>query len=153
MVQYYPWCNFYYSMFFIIIMNLEKRKNRVTNTGFTILQQHNLVKLKTKTADKKEDRPSSDRKVIKLLPCFCHHDILITTRSKMTTAIRFSRQDDTSSRVHITRLVIILVLGRFPPIRTGRPDHYRNSYFDNEIGFFQGFFAEEPSPSCILFRI
>ena len=30
-------------------------------------------------------------------------------------------------------------LGPFPFVRTGQPDHYRTSYFDNEIGFFQGF--------------
>ena len=36
---------------------------------------------------------------------------------------------------------------------TGRPNHCRTSHFDNEIGFFQGVFAEKPSPSCTLFSI
>ena len=37
------------------------------------------------------------------------------------------------------RIPRLLVLwGRFPFVRTGQPDHYRTSYFDNEIGFFQG---------------
>ena len=31
------------------------------------------------------------------------------------------------------------ILGCFPFVRTGQPDHYQTSYFDNEIGFFQGF--------------
>ena len=96
--------------FFLMILSLEQRKNRVTNTGFTILQQHNLKKLKKKTADKKEVKPSSDSKMIKRLTCFRHHDILTTTRSRMTTAIRFSRQNDTGSCAHTTRLVIVLVL-------------------------------------------
>ena len=30
-------------------------------------------------------------------------------------------------------------LGLFPFVRTGQPDHYQTSYFDNEIGFLQGF--------------
>ena len=37
------------------------------------------------------------------------------------------------------RKTFFIYLGRFPFIRTGQPDHYRTSYFDNEIGFFQGF--------------
>ena len=74
------------------------------------MQQHNLKKLKKKTADKKEVKPSLDSKMIKRLTCFRHHDILTTTRSRMTTAIRFSRQNDTGSCAHITRLVIVLVL-------------------------------------------
>ena len=28
-------------------------------------------------------------------------------------------------------------LGRFPKVRTGRPDHGRTCHFSNEIGFFQ----------------
>ena len=48
--------------------------------------------------------------MIKRLTCFRHQDILTRTRSRMTTAIRFSRQNDSSLCVHITRLVIVLVL-------------------------------------------
>ena len=29
--------------------------------------------------------------------------------------------------------------GRFPFVRTGRPDHWRTSHFNYEIGFFRGF--------------
>ena len=31
------------------------------------------------------------------------------------------------------------VLGCFPKVRTGQPDHGQTSHFDNEIGFFQEF--------------
>ena len=31
------------------------------------------------------------------------------------------------------------VLGCFPKVRTGRPDHGRTSHFKNEIGFYQKF--------------
>ena len=35
---------------------------------------------------------------------------------------------------------VSIVLGHFPFVRTGQPvDHYQTGYFDNEIGFFQGF--------------
>ena len=37
-------------------------------------------------------------------------------------------------------------LGRFPKVRTGRPDHGRTSQNEKAISFFQGFFAEKPSP-------
>ena len=40
------------------------------------------------------------------------------------------------------------VKGRFPFVRTGRPDHCPTSQFHNEIGFFPG-----SSASCINFRI
>ena len=30
-------------------------------------------------------------------------------------------------------------LGRFPKVRTSRPDHGRSSHFENEIGFFEEF--------------
>ena len=45
------------------------------------------------------------------------------------------------------------VKGRFPFVRTGRPDHCWTSQLASEIGFFQRVFAEKPSPSCIVFRI
>ena len=41
----------------------------------------------------------------------------------------------------------------FPKVRTGRLDHGWTGHFDNEIGFYQEFFAEKPSPLCILLRI
>ena len=31
------------------------------------------------------------------------------------------------------------ILGRFPFVRTGRPDHCRTSHFNNEFSFFRGF--------------
>ena len=31
------------------------------------------------------------------------------------------------------------LLGRFPFVRTGRPDHSRTSQIENEIGFFEEF--------------
>ena len=40
-----------------------------------------------------------DRKMIKLLTSFRHYDILAKTRSRMTLAITFSRQNDAGSRV------------------------------------------------------
>ena len=33
------------------------------------------------------------------MTCFRHYDILAKTRSRMTTAVAFSRQNDTGSRV------------------------------------------------------
>ena len=30
-------------------------------------------------------------------------------------------------------------LGRFPKVRTGRPDHGCTAHFENEVGFFQEF--------------
>ena len=39
---------------------------------------------------------------------------------------------------HSRTTYLVYNLGRFPFVRTGQPDHYRTSYFDNEIGFFQG---------------
>ena len=32
--------------------------------------------------------------------------------------------------------------GRFPKVRTGRPDHGQTGHFENEIGFFQEFLIE-----------
>ena len=43
---------------------------------------------------------------------------------------------------HLTLYIkhaIQLVLGRFPFVRTGWPDHYATSRFDNEIRFFREF--------------
>ena len=45
------------------------------------------------------------------------------------------------------------LIGRFPKVRTDRPDHSRTSYSDNEKCFFPRVFVETPSPSCLLFRI
>ena len=46
----------------------------------------------------KKVKPFPDCKMIKLLqiktPCFCHYDNLAKTRSRMTTAIASSRQND-----------------------------------------------------------
>ena len=42
-------------------------------------------------------------------------------------------------------------LGRFPFVRTGRPDNCRTSQLANEIGFLQGFLLKKLCPSCILF--
>ena len=40
-------------------------------------------------------------------------------------------------------------LGRLPKVRTGRKlDHGWTSHFEDEIGFFQEVFTENPSPSC-----
>ena len=33
-------------------------------------------------------------------------------------------------------------LGRFPKVRTSRPDHGRTGHFENEIGFFQEFLTK-----------
>ena len=45
---------------------------------------------------------------------FCHYDILLKTRCRMTTAITFSRQNDAGSRVYTTKywenLVLVVVL-------------------------------------------
>ena len=45
---------------------------------------------------------------------FRHYEILTKTRSKMTTAISFSRQNDTGSRARalclLEKLVVVLVL-------------------------------------------
>ena len=45
-----------------------------------------------------------------ILTCFGHHDILAKTRSRMTTAITLSRQNDSGSRAHTTQNWEILVL-------------------------------------------
>ena len=48
--------------------------------------------------------PSSDRKMLRLLSfniTFRHYAIVAKTRSRMTTAIKFSRQNDAGSRAHI----------------------------------------------------
>ena len=39
--------------------------------------------------------------------------------------------------------IVNIALGRFPFVRTGRPDHCRISQLTNEIGFFQRVFAEK----------
>ena len=44
-------------------------------------------------------------------------------------------------------------LGRFPFVRTGRPDHCRTSQFDTEIDFFQEFLLKNHLLWRILFRI
>ena len=44
-------------------------------------------------------------------------------------------------------------LGRFPKLRTSRPDHGWSSHFDKRKKLFSGDFAEKPSPLCLLFRI
>ena len=36
-------------------------------------------------------------------------------------------------------LDVCFFLGRFPFVRTGRPDHGRTSQIENEIGFFKEF--------------
>ena len=43
-------------------------------------------------------------------------------------------------------------LGRFPFVRTGRPDNCRTSQLANEIGFLQGFLLKKLCPSCILVK-
>ena len=49
---------------------------------------------------------------------------------------------------------IRFVLGCFPKVRTGRPDHGRTGHFDNKIGFYQEFLLKKkPFPLRILFRI
>ena len=48
-----------------------------------------------------EVKPSPDREMVKFLTfdgMFCHHDILVKTRNRMTTATTFSRQNDVGSR-------------------------------------------------------
>ena len=40
----------------------------------------------------------------------------------------------------------ILSSGRFPFVRTGRPDHGQTSQLADEIGFFQGFFLKNYLP-------
>ena len=40
---------------------------------------------------------------------------------------------------HIKNLWLLPSYGRFPFVRTTRPDHCRTSHLDNEIGFFRGF--------------
>jgi len=52
---------------------------------------------------------SPDPKIIKLLT-FRHHDILAKTRSRMTTATTFSRQNDADSRARTLVVVVVLVL-------------------------------------------
>ena len=51
----------------------------------------------------------------------------------------------------------VSVLGRFPNVRTGRPDHGRTGHFENETGFFQEFLMENDFllilSWCTLFRI
>ena len=53
--------------------------------------------------------------------------------------------------------VLQAISGRFPKVRTGRPDYGRTRHFDNEIGFFLEFFFfffnENSFLSCILFKI
>ena len=44
-------------------------------------------------------------------------------------------------------------LGRFPKVRTSRPDHGWSSHFDKRNKLFSRDFAEKPSPLCLLFRI
>ena len=67
----------------------------------------------------KEVKPSPDSwmiKVLHLVTCSRHYDILAKTRRRMTTAIMFSRQNDTGSGVSNTLywqnlvLVVLLVL-------------------------------------------
>lgn len=43
-------------------------------------------------------------------------------------------------------------LGRYPKVRTSRPDHVRSSHFDCSKKLFLRVFAEKPSPSSILFQ-
>ena len=49
------------------------------------------------------------------MTCSCHYNILAKTRSRIRTAIMFSRQNDTSSRVNNTQywenlaLIVILI--------------------------------------------
>ena len=48
----------------------------------------------------------------------------------------------TSTSTHETEEPTIFTTdpqGRFPKVRTGRPDHGRTAHFENEIGFFQEF--------------
>ena len=42
---------------------------------------------------------------------------------------------------HYTKVACFL--GRFPKVRTGRPDHGRTRYFGNELAFFPIVFAEK----------
>ena len=44
------------------------------------------------------------------------------------------------------------VLGCFPKVRTGQPDHGQTSHFDNEIGFFQEFLGFDCFDWIILIK-
>ena len=37
----------------------------------------------------------------------------------------------------------LILKGRFPKVRTGRPGHGCTAHFENEIGFFQEFFMKK----------
>ena len=100
---------------------------------------------------------SPDRKMIK--SCFRHHESRVVIKSQWPGI--FSGYYECGPRLLLLenrrkiepkeapsclnpRLLVVFtrqleILGRFPFIRTGRPDHYQTSYFDNETGFFQGF--------------
>ena len=70
----------------------------------------------------------------------------------LETKTHFSIQIHGTLYVRESKLAIFL--GHFPFIRTGRPDHCRNSKFNNELGFFQEFLLKNHDLLwCILFRI
>ena len=70
----------------------------------------------------------------------------------LETKTHFSIQIHRTLYVRESKLAIFL--GHFPFIRTGRPDHCRNSKFNNELGFFQEFLLKNHDLLwCILFRI
>ena len=66
-----------------------------------------------------------------MITCSRHYDILAKTRSRMTTAITFSRQNDAGSRVSNTQysknLVLVVVLVSESKALKWKGEHPQNS--------------------------
>ena len=89
-------CNL--KFFFTRVLN----KRHPEKLHFTVFSPKRLVQLFILM----EVEPSSDSKRIELphlITCSRHYDILAKTRSRMTSAITFSRKNDAGSRVSNTR--------------------------------------------------